>query len=138
MDGRGPWILARDIHAALEHALQREPDNVRIRLDLVRFYTRTPRIAGGSLAKARGQVKEILRRDPPLGHFARGCIAYRQKQYGPGRRELRMAVKTTRDPETKALSLRWLGWLAQESQQWSEAFAAFAQLGGTRRRGDGR
>jgi hypothetical protein len=74
------WILAGDIREALERALRKEPQNVQIRLDLVRFHTMTPRIAGGRLAIARKQAAEILRRNPPLGHFARGYIAYRQKE----------------------------------------------------------
>lgn len=122
------FMLALDIREALDAALAADPENVQIRLDLVRFHTVTPRIAGGSMDEARAQAAEIVRRDPPLGHFARGYIAYREKEYGPARIELREAVATARDAATKALALRWLGWLSQESQQWDDAFAAFDQL----------
>jgi len=122
------FMLALDIRKSLEAALAADPENVQIRLDLVRFHTVTPRVAGGSMDEARAQAAEIARRDAPLGHFARGYIAYREKEYGPARIELREAVKTASDPATKSLALRWLGWLSQESQQWDDAFAAFDEL----------
>jgi hypothetical protein len=37
-------------------------------------------------------------------------------------------VRTAPDADTKALALRWLGWLSQETQQWKEAFAVFGEL----------
>lgn len=122
------FLLALDIHKALDAALARNPDDVQVRLDLVRFHTVTPRVAGGSMDEARAQAAEIARRDAPLGHFANGYIAYREKQYGAARIELREAIRTTRDPATKTLALRWMGWLSQESQQWDDAFAAFEEL----------
>lgn len=97
----------------------------------MRFHMRTPRIAGGSLDQARAQAAEIARRDPPLGHFARGYIAYRQKHYGVARLELREAKKTAKKPEHRALASKWLGWLSQESQQWNDAFAIFEELRAT-------
>jgi tetratricopeptide (TPR) repeat protein len=123
-------MLAMKIRGALETAVAKEPDNVEVRLDLVRFYTMTPSIAGGSLDEARTQAAQILRRDAPLGHFANGYIAYREKQFGPARHELREAVRTG-NASTRALAARWLGWLSQESQQWEEAFASFESLRGS-------
>jgi tetratricopeptide (TPR) repeat protein len=122
-------LLALDIHKALDAALARDPNDVQVRLDLVRFHTMTPRIAGGDMDEARAQAAEIARRDAPLGHFARGYIAYREKEFGTARRELREAVRTAPDPPAKSMALRWLGWLSQESQQWDDAFAAFEELG---------
>lgn len=123
-------MLAVKIRGALETALAKEPENVEVRLDLVRFYTMTPSIAGGSLDDARAQAAEIAKRDAPLGHFANGYIAYREKQFGPARHELREAVRTG-SPSTRALAARWLGWLSQESQQWEEAFSVFESLRGS-------
>jgi tetratricopeptide (TPR) repeat protein len=120
--------LAINIEDSLDKALQLDPDNVDIRLDLVRFYTVTPRIAGGGVDDARAQAAEIARRDVALGHFALGYIAYREKEYGTARRELREAVRTAREPSTRTLALQWLGWLSQESQQFDEAFAVFEEL----------
>jgi tetratricopeptide (TPR) repeat protein len=125
------FLLAREIREALEAALSEKPDDAEVRLDLVRFFVMTPRIAGGSLDQARAQAEEIARRDAPLGHFARGYIAYRQKEYGIARIALREAMRTAKKPEHRALAAKWLGWLSQESQQWNDAFAIFEELRAT-------
>ena len=120
-------MLAVRIREALETARASEPDNVEVRLDLVRFYTVTPRIAGGSVDDARTEAAEIAKRDAPLGHFARGYIEYREKNFGTARLELREAIRTG-NASTRALATKWLGWLSQESQQWDDAFAAWEEL----------
>lgn len=125
------FMLALDIRKALEAALVADPENVEVRLDLVRFHTVTPRIAGGDRDAALRQADEIARRDGPLGHFAHGYISYRGKQFGKARIELREAMRTARTAATRALAAKWLGWLSQESQQWSDAFAIFEELKGT-------
>lgn len=119
--------LALDIKKALDAALAEAPEDVEVHLDLVRFHVMTPRIAGGSMDEARAHAAEIARRDAPLGHFARGYIAYREKQFGVARTELREAIRSG-NAATKTLALKWLGWLSQESYQWDDAFAAFEQL----------
>lgn len=124
-------MLALDIRKALEEARAASPDDVEVRLDLVRFHTVTPRLAGGSLEEARAQAEEIFRRDEALGRFARGYIAYREKQFGVGRIELKEAMRLAKKPETRALAAKWLGWLSQESQQWDDAFAIWEELRAT-------
>ena len=120
-------VLVPKIHAALDEALLRSPDDVQVRLDLVRFHMRTPSIMGGDVNEAKTHAAEIARRDVALGHFARGYIAYREQEYGPARHALREAMKVG-SAETRALAARWLGWLSQETQQWDEAFAMFEEL----------
>jgi tetratricopeptide (TPR) repeat protein len=122
-------MLGMQIKQSLEDAVALDPENVQVRLDLVRFHVSAPRIIGGSIAEARSQAAEIAKRDAALGAFARGYIAYRaKKEYGAARSELREAVKTARDASTKALAMKWLGWLSQEMQQYDEAFAMFEEL----------
>ena len=122
-------VLAMDIKEALGKALAANPEDVDVRLDLVRFHTTTPRIAGGDPAEARAQAAEIAKRDAAAGHFANGYIAYRDKKYGTARQELKAAVEGASNPTRKALAMRWLGWLSQETQQWETAFAMFEALG---------
>ena len=124
-------MLALDIHKALDEALASHPDDVEVRLDLVRFHTVTPRLAGGSMDEARRQAEEIFRRDEALGHFARGYILYREKQFGVARIELKEAIRLTKSPATRALAAKWLGWLSQESHQWDDAFAIWEELRAT-------
>jgi hypothetical protein len=121
-------VLIPRIHEALQDALAEEPENVEVRLDLVRFYMVTPSMLGGDVKAARAQAAEIARRDPALGNFARGYIAYREKEYGPARHALRDAMKLG-NASTRAMAAKWLGWLSQETQQWDEAFAMFEELG---------
>jgi tetratricopeptide (TPR) repeat protein len=122
-------MLGLDVKESLDKALKLDPDNVQVRLDLVRFHVTSPGIVGGSEDEARAQAAEIAKRDAPLGAFARGYIAYKaKKEYGAARRELRESVRTAKDGATKALAMRWLGWLSQETQQWDEAFAMFEEL----------
>lgn len=121
-------MLAWDIGEELELALQLDPENVDVRVDLVRYYTMTPGIAGGSEEKAREQSKALAVRDPVLGHFATGYMAYRDKQFGVARRELTEALALATTVKQRVLILPWLGWLSQESQQYSTAFDAFQKL----------
>lgn len=122
-------MLGFDIKESLDKALKLDPDNVQVRLDLVRFHVTSPVIVGGDEDEARTHAAEIAKRDAPLGAFARGYIAYKaKKEYGPARLALREAVRTAKDPATKTLAMQWLGWLSQETQQWDEAFAIFDEL----------
>jgi tetratricopeptide (TPR) repeat protein len=123
-------MLSVRIREALQTARAKEPDNVDVLLDLVRFYTVTPRIAGGGIDDARAEAAEIARRDAALGSFARGYIDYHEKDFGIARIELREAMKSG-NAATRALAARWLGWLSQESQQWDDAFAIFEELRAT-------
>lgn len=118
-------VLGWEIRDALDEALKLTPDDVEVRLDLVRWYVMSPGIVGGSIREAREQAAEIAKRDAALGAFARGYIAYREKEYGPARRELQEAAKAT---HVRKRALTWLGWLSQETQQYETAFEAWREL----------
>ena len=118
-------VLGWEIRDALDEALKLAPDDVEVRLDLVRWLVVTPGIVGGSIRDARDQAAEIAKRDVALGAFARGYIAYREKEYGPARRDLQEAAKA---PHVRTRALTWLGWLSQETQQYETAFDAWKQL----------
>ncbi len=118
------WNVGEELQAALSL----DPSRNDARLDLIRYYERTPRILGGSTANAREQAAELARREAARGAFADGYIAYREKEYGPARLSLRAAVTLARDDETRLMALTWLGWLSQETQQYDDAFAAFDRI----------
>jgi uncharacterized protein HemY len=99
-------VLALQIKENLADALRLAPEDVNVRLDLVRFYTLTPAVLGGGVEDARHQAAEIARRDPALGHFASGYIAYREKEYGPARLELEEAMRAAKSAETRALATK--------------------------------
>jgi tetratricopeptide (TPR) repeat protein len=118
------WMIGEE----LEEAVRLDPNLMDARLDLVRYYVVAPRVVGGSLKKARAEAARIGKRDAALGAWAAGYIAYRQKEYGPARHKLQQAVREAKDARTKALALTWLGYLSQETQQYDDAFAAWASL----------
>jgi tetratricopeptide (TPR) repeat protein len=62
-------------------AIDLNPDNLQARYELVTYYRQAPFFAGGSLAKAHAQAKEIARRDPLLGAEAEGEICISEKNY---------------------------------------------------------
>lgn len=120
--------LGVQIKTALDDALLADPNDVEVRVDLVRFFMTAPGLIGGDRGAARDQAAVIARRDAAIGAFARGYIAYRDKEYGAARLQLREAVKTSRDEPARARAAKWLGWLSQETQQYDEAFAMWESL----------
>jgi hypothetical protein len=120
-------MLALDIKEALDQAYAKDPRDPDVLVDLVRFHSVTPKLAGGDPAGARRYAKELSRVDAGLGHFASGYLAYREKQLGRARQELQIALKSVVSPH-RELALQWLGWVSQESQQYADAFAAWEQL----------
>src|SRR4051794_27842845 len=74
-------FLGWNIGTELEEAVRLEPNLLDARVRLVQYYTMTPRIVGGSSAKARRQARELAKRDAALGAWAEGYLAYRAKQF---------------------------------------------------------
>jgi tetratricopeptide (TPR) repeat protein len=68
--------------AAVEHAIELDPDNLDARATLMQFLLQAPGIAGGSRDGARRQAEEIELRDR-----ARGLIARLEVAAAAGRRE---------------------------------------------------
>lgn len=132
------FALGWNIGDELETAVRLDAANLDARLDLVRYYVLAPRIVGGGTSKAKQQGAEIARRNGPLGDFALGYIAYRGKEYDAARKHFDAAISGARaasadgsDPragDTLILSLTWLGYLSQETQDYDAAFEAFAAV----------
>lgn len=120
--------LALWIRSALEDAVRLRPDDLEVRLDLVRFHTMAPRIAGGNDDEAQQHLAYLAKRDAAMSAFARGYVAYRRKEFGVARHELERAVQLEKDTTRRDRALLWLGWLSQESQQWDDAFEIFEEL----------
>jgi tetratricopeptide (TPR) repeat protein len=121
-------FLGWNIGDEFETALALEPERTDARVELVRYYEMAPRLVGGSPSKARAMAEELARRDPSLGAWACGYLAYREKDFGVARIALREAIELAKDDAAKALALTWLGWLSQETQQYDDAFTAFDAL----------
>ncbi len=68
--GLGAMGPARRGKAAVERAIELDPDNVAARLQLFFFHINAPAIAGGSKDEAQRQADEIRKRDPAMGVWA--------------------------------------------------------------------
>ncbi len=72
---------ARTARKSLEQAVALDPDNLRARLLLVRFYSLAPWFAGGSASKASAQARACATRDAYSGHAAQALLALAQQRY---------------------------------------------------------
>jgi len=66
---------ARRCREEYERAIALDPRSVEARWSLLGFLAIAPRLAGGSLERAREQAAEIARLDPLEGRIARGTLA---------------------------------------------------------------
>ncbi len=69
--GLGALAPAKRGKAAVERAIELDPDNLAARMQLFFFHINAPGIAGGSKEEAGRQAEEIESRDPFMGVFAR-------------------------------------------------------------------
>jgi tetratricopeptide (TPR) repeat protein len=85
--------LAKKSRAALERAVELDPNYIDARLALVDFYMMAPGIMGGSESKASEQVAAVRRLDPLAGHRALSRFYSHQKKSDLARNEMIAAVR---------------------------------------------
>ncbi len=73
--------LAKKCQAALEKAVQLNPDNLLARNGLVSYYRQAPTFAGGGMSKAYEQAAEIKKRDPVMGADVYGALYVKDKKF---------------------------------------------------------
>ncbi|HLP08976.1 MAG TPA: tetratricopeptide repeat protein [Opitutaceae bacterium] len=117
--------LARKCRAALEKAVELEPENREYREGLIEFCEKAPGIAGGGRDKALVQAAEIGKRDPFAGAMITGGIQSRAKDTEAAERAFRDAARL--DPQSDD-PLAALGLLYADAGRFLEAFAQFDQL----------
>ena len=84
--------LARKAKAALERAVELDPQNVDAHWGLMQFYLIAPGIVGGSDDKARAQAEIIAAIDPYFGEVARGTIADHTKKHAEAEQHFKRAI----------------------------------------------
>lgn len=89
--------LARQARSAWERAVELDPNNLRARLLLLRYYRQAPWIAGGSRKKAAIQAQEIAARDPARAPEAEGLMAYFDGAYAQALTQFEKAHAQARD-----------------------------------------
>lgn len=112
--------LARKCKAAFERAVELAPGNLDARSDLVDYYVEAPGIAGGSMAKAKEQAREIAKLDAVAGHLVLGRILAADKDLAGAEVELKQALASSPTTDPPALALTGL-YVAQK--RWADASA---------------
>lgn len=115
-------MMAPKLRDAFERAVQLDPDLHDARNSLVEYYLQAPAIAGGSIDKARAHANQLVKRDPPRGHYALGRIATIDKK--PAEAQKQFAAAHAGRPDN-ATYRTMAGLSLQETKQWDKAFALF-------------
>jgi tetratricopeptide (TPR) repeat protein len=83
---------ANKTRAALEKAVELDPDNMEAVNDLFEYYLQAPGFLGGGLDKAANLAQSISKHDAAEGYWAMARIAEQRKQYGAAEMQLRRAM----------------------------------------------
>ncbi|WP_374605103.1 tetratricopeptide repeat protein [Arenimonas sp.] len=118
----GQATMAPKLRRAFERALELDPGLHDARSALLEYYLQAPAIVGGSVAKAKAQVAELQRRDPPRGHYALGRVAQYEERLDDARRHY-LDAYTARP--TNAVYRMSAGIIHQDAEDWARAFAVF-------------
>lgn len=89
--------LAKKCQAALEKAVELNPDNLGARNGLVSYYRAAPSLIGGGKDKAYAQAAEIRKRDPIMGATVLGSLYIAEKKYDEAFALFEQVLKTTPD-----------------------------------------
>ena len=114
---------APKLRTAFERALALDPTLHGARVALVQYHLQAPAIIGGDPAVAKAQQRELARRDPPRGHWARALIAASEGDVDTATEAYLAAWKARPEEKTYRLAA---GLALHEAQRWDEAHALFA------------
>lgn len=67
--------------AMYRRAVELDPESVPARFALMNFYRHVPALLGGGTDRAYEQAREIARRDPVAGAYARALLSLHEKKY---------------------------------------------------------
>jgi tetratricopeptide (TPR) repeat protein len=118
-------FLARRIKSEFERAVALDPKSIEARNGLIQFYREAPGVMGGSMDKAREQVREIAKLNPMRGHFAAADLLAFEKKPAEAERELIAAEKESPD---SAVAAYGLGNFYQNQKRWADAFATYDRM----------
>ena len=118
-------MLARRTKAALERAVELDPELLDARQYLLQFYLVAPGIIGGSKEKARQQAQEIAKRDPLRGHLAMGAIHDDANDAAAAEREYLAAIRAAPDSLDAYYGLALM---YQRTRQYAKAFDTYERV----------
>ena len=115
-------FMAPKLRDAFERAIALDPGLHEARSSLMEYYLQAPAVVGGSVDKARQQAAELVRRDPPRGHYARARLAMHDQQPEAAAKAYVAAWQARPENVTFRMAA---GLALQETQQWDRAFALY-------------
>lgn len=113
---------ALEAKAALEKAIQLDPNNIRAHEDLVKFYLSAPEFLGGSVDNARREAEAVRKFDPVAGRLLLANIHLQQKSTQAAELEYQSTIQEAPNDLRPRMAL---GYLYQSLSRWSEAFDVF-------------
>lgn len=114
--------IAKKSRAALEKAVEVEPNDLSFRFSLIAFLLEAPGIAGGSVSDARQQAGEIGKRDPYAGQMAAAQIAMHEEEWTDAEKAFRAAARLKPQAIDPTFAL---GQLLADRGRYDEAFTIF-------------
>jgi multicomponent Na+:H+ antiporter subunit G len=108
-----------------EEIIASEPDNLKVKLEILDYYTALPPILGGSLRKAVLIASDIKEADPAQGHRALGMLYAKDKEYRLAEQEYRSAIE-----KSHGRISYWyeLGLFYRRIEWYDHAFDVFDQI----------
>lgn len=114
--------VARRALSSFERAVELAPEDYEAREALMDYYLNAPSIAGGSHDKATAQAKEMMKLDAAKGHRLMARIHIEDEDWKAAEGEYRAALGAG---EESSSIYYWLGFAAQQREDWDAAFDAF-------------
>lgn len=111
--------------ADLQKAVQVSPSDVYSRYALLSYYAKAPGFAGGSLAKARQQLRVIKSLNPAWGYLAASVLDRRAKHYKSAETHLKQAAANLPD---RALANFTLARFYLNRKHYRQALAALREF----------
>ncbi|MDQ8153055.1 MAG: tetratricopeptide repeat protein [Gemmatimonadota bacterium] len=113
-------FLARKVKAAVDRAIEIDPENLDARELRWQFYAMAPAVMGGGEDKARAEAAEITRRNKYRGQLLSAGAAGRSKDFATAERLLKSLIAEY--PDSVAPVGAYAVWLADRTRP-AEAFA---------------
>jgi tetratricopeptide (TPR) repeat protein len=117
---------ARKGKGAYEKAVELDPENVQMRLELCLYYLLAPGIAGGSRDRAREEAERIEEQSPLFGAYAWASVYEREKELDEAEDKLVQAVALD---TTSTLQAKYaLGYFYHRNGRLSDARGVFEEI----------
>lgn len=116
--------LASKGKASAEQSLELDPAHVGSRISLIQYYLQAPRIAGGSVDKAKENAEALKTHNLRMGRIQMASIHLNQEDIDAAEQEYKALVQEfPEDPDV----LYTIGMYYQQRKHYDEAFRIFRQ-----------